>query len=131
MIESFHTSKDVLPTIYDLCGLKAPNEINGKSLLNPNNAPDYAISEYMGGGCPDMIERPIQFMIRNAHYLVCYNVKMNDPFEEGKLVEVYDLEQDPDELTNISNRPEIMSEIKGLLELLEIRKNEISKSYII
>lgn len=127
-VDSYHTSKDVIPTICDLCGLNKPQSMNGKSLLDSTNAPDYAISEYMGGGCPDMRERPIQFMIRNAQYLVCYNVKMNEPFENGELVEVYDLEKDPDELNDIKQSVD-KDDLNYLLGFLKNRQKEIYESF--
>lgn len=129
-VDSFHTSKDVLPTIYDLCGIEIPSEINGKSLLDKDNQSDYAISEYMGGGCPDMRKRPIHFMIRNSKYLVCYLVKMMDDFDKGKLVEVYDLENDSSELRNLSEKQDVLSQVKPLIDILKNRKQEIYDSYM-
>lgn len=128
-INSFHTSKDVLPTIYDICDINIPQDINGHSILSASNNSEYAISEYMGGGCPDMKERPIHFMIRNKKYLVCYNVKMDDDFSNGELVEVYDLIKDPDELNNLCKNRCVIEKIKPMLDILEQRKNEIFKSY--
>lgn len=129
VIDSYHTSKDVLPTIYQLCGISKPNGINGKSILDEDNQGEYAISEYMGGGCPDMRLRPIQFMIRNKKYLVCYSVKMNELFENGVLEEVYDLLVDPMELHNIKNNEGVLDEIKPLLQILKLRHIEIKSSF--
>ena len=130
IINSYHTSKDVLPTIYDLCGIDKPGEINGKSILNKDNQNEFAISEYMGGGCPDMINRPIHFMIRDRKYLVCYIVKMIDDFEKGELVEVYDLEKDPDEVKNIVGDRSLIDRISYLLDILKVRKEKIFQSYM-
>lgn len=130
IVDSYHTSKDVLPTIYELCGISAPDTINGQSILSKDNQLDYAISEYMGGGCPDMRERPIQFMIRNRKFLVCYNVKMMDDFDKGELIEVYDLNSDPLELNNLSKKKDILIQIRPLMDILKRRKQEIAVSYI-
>lgn len=129
VVESYHTSKDVLPTIYQLCGFEKVEGINGQSMLDESNQLDYAISEYMGGGCPDMINRPIHFMIRNSRYLVCYCVKMLDKFGTGVLTEVYDLIEDPLELKDVKDDPLVQDAIRPLLEILSKRKEEIKTSY--
>lgn len=128
-INSFHTSKDVLPTIYNKCGITPPSNISGKSVDSPDNQDEFAITEYMGGGCPDMIERPIHFMIRKNKWLVCYNVKMLEDFESGDLVEVYNTEEDPLELINLKGNNIIMKEILPYLERLKVRHKEILESF--
>ncbi len=100
----YHTSKDVLPTIYELCGIKAPNSINGTSILQDNGNNKYAISEYIGGGCPDMRRRPIQYMIRDDRWLLVYYVKLKDKFRNGEIVELYDLKKDIDEMNNLKGK---------------------------
>ncbi len=128
-IDSYHTSKDVLPTIYKMVGLDIPSNITGKPVDAPDNQTSYAISEYMGGGCPDMIGRPIQFMIRDKDYLVCYNVKMVDEFETGEIEEIYNLQNDPLELKNLINDRASIENIKYLLDILKKRHQYIRNSF--
>ena len=118
VFSNYHTSKDILPTIYDLCGVKKPESINGNSVVSDKNDYTYAISEYMGGGCPDMRRRPIQYMIRNSEWLVVYYVKLLDAFETGEIVEVYNLKDDPEELNNLSKSYE-QEKIQPLLSALK------------
>lgn len=100
----YHTSKDVLPTIYELCGIVAPRTINGISIFIPSEMNKYAISEYLGGGCPDMRRRPIHYMIRDDNWLVVYYVRLMESFKNGEVVELYDLRKDKDEMHNLKNR---------------------------
>lgn len=99
----YHTSKDVLPTVYELCGIDAQKTINGQSVLLDKGDNTYAISEYIGGGCPDMRRRPIHYMIRDKEWLLVYYVKLADNFESGEVVELYNLKKDPEELYNLIN----------------------------
>ena len=100
----YHTSKDVLPTIYELCGISAPESINGNSIFNSDYTNKYAISEYLGGGCPDMRRRPIHYMIRDDNWLVVYYVTLMEDFRSGEVVELYDLRKDKDEMCNLKGR---------------------------
>lgn len=128
-VNGFHTNKDVLPTIYDLCGIKSPSNISGRSLLDDNYSPDYTISEYMGGGCPDMKLRPIQFIIRNSSYLVVYSVKLYDKFEKGQIEEVYDLIEDRTEENNLINSKYDLELVSYLLNKLQIRHLDLQNHY--
>lgn len=114
----YHTSKDVLPTIYELCGVVSPQSINGKSVFNPDETNKYAISEYLGGGCPDMRRRPIHYMIRDDDWLLVYFVRLDDDFDSGEIVELYDLIKDKEELHNIKNCVE-NSKVSYLLDALK------------
>jgi len=103
VINDYHNSLDVLPTLYELMGFKKPIEVIGESMLNNSIKPkNYVITEYMGPGCPDLLSRPIWFSIRDAHYCVGYKVGIYQNFEEGELSEVYNLEKDPMGYYNIS-----------------------------
>lgn len=113
----YHTSKDVLPTVYELCGIKAPNTINGLSILHDNGSSKYAISEYIGGGCPDMRRRPIHYMIRDKNWLLVYYVKLMEDFNQGEIVELYDLNKDTYEINNIRGQVD-EKKISYLLEAL-------------
>lgn len=120
----YHTSKDVLPTIYELCGIKAPESINGVSILSNNNSKDYAISEYLGGGCPDMRRLPIHYMIRDKKWLLVYFVKLEEDFDKGEIVELYNLNEDPKELNNLKKQYK-KSDIQHLLNALKSHHYEL------
>lgn len=128
-VDGYHTNKDVLPTIYDLCKIKSPSNISGRSLLEDNYSPDYAISEYMGGGCPDMKLRPIQYIIRNSSYLLAYSVKLYDEFEKGHIEEVYDLIKDRMEKNNLINSKYDLEQVSYLLSKLKIRHLDLQNHY--
>ncbi len=126
---SFHSSKDVLPTIYELCGIDIPTNINGRSLLENGYFPKYAISEYLGGGCPDMKLRPIQYMIRNSFYLLSYSVRLDQDFNEGEIKEIYNLKIDVTEEKNLVNSDYDNKDVNALLADLRRRHLELQERY--
>ena len=127
----YYKSRDVLPTIYKICGIDAPNNISGKSIRDSDYVPDYAISEYMGGGCPDLRLRPIQYIIRDAKYLLACNLLLSEPFSKINIVEIYDLEKDRDEVFNLKNNSDFkLEKIHYLLKKIERRHCEIQNQYL-
>ena len=126
----YYTNKDVLPTIYELCEIPSPKNISGRSILEKNYRSSYAISEYMGDGCPDMRLRPVNYIIRDERFLIAYKVKLSQDFENGKIAEIYDLVADKSEenkllTSNIIN----VEKIKYLLKKIKNRHVELQEQY--
>jgi len=125
-ITTYQYSKDVLPTFMDVLGLEPYKEFKGRSMLRETEPRKYVIGEYMGPGCPDMMKRQIWFSVRDENYIVAYKVRVFEPFENGELAEVYDLQKDPQGFYNINDKIN-MSSIEYLLEPLRNRHAEIRK----
>lgn len=123
----YHTSKDILATIYSKCGIEKPSAVTGEPITKESGS-DFAISEYMGGGCPDFRERPILFIGRDSYYLVYYSVSAFEDFRKGQLLEVYNLRKDPQELDNIKDSVD-KSQILEILEGMKKRHDSIANSY--
>ena len=85
---------------------------------------DYVISEYMGPGCPDMLNRRMWLSIRDDKFIVGYKVGLYESFEDGELTAVFDLNVDPNGYYNVSKKID-RNRIQYLLELLEARYVEI------
>lgn len=124
-IKSYHNSKDIFPTFYDILGLNTPIELKGKSMISSESSEQsYVMTEYMGPGCPDMLSRPMWLSCRDKHYIVAYKVCVSQNFCDGELSEVYDLQNDPLAYKNIAKSVNIM-DIKYLLDKIENRYNEV------
>lgn len=103
VVETYQTSKDILPTVCDIVGLKHLSGFNGHSMLNPNRPQlPYVMTEYMGPGCPDMTTKRMWLSIRDCSFLIGYKVGVFEDFEDGELAEVYDLKKDPSAFYNIN-----------------------------
>lgn len=123
-IDSYHYSKDILPTFMDILGLNLSPYFKGTSMIRPSDPHEFILHEYMGPGCPDIIERPVWFSIRDHKYVVAYKVKLFDDFEKGDMCEVYDLTLDPNQFYNIADKVEY-SAIQYLLEHIRQRYFEL------
>lgn len=122
-ISHIATSKDVIPTILDYIGEEVPMEITGESLLNANCDKKFAITEYMGPGCPDMRRNKACITIRNRRYLIAFESNLKEAFNEHNITEIYDLSVDKLEMCNIKSvRNE---QINEMISALNKRYDEI------
>ena len=127
-IEKLSSSVDVLPTILGATGLPPLEDARGINLLSSYSR-EYITMEYMGSGCPDIRRRKIKYCIRNRKYKIVYAVSINDDFEDGTILEIYNLKKDIDNINNLSNRIEINQEIQTLLGYLKSRHSELRIEY--
>jgi choline-sulfatase len=97
---------DAYPTILDGVGLTAENDgVPGQSLFDLANKPDdkgrIAFSEYHAAGSPSA-----SYMLRKGRFKFITYVR----FEP----ELFDLEADPEESTNLAGRPEYAATVREL-----------------
>lgn len=126
-IEKFSSSVDIIPTLLDYLGLPEADNIRGRSLLDPSYIRDFIIIEYMGSGCPDLVRRDIRYCIRSRKFKIVYAVNVNNDFDSGKLLELYDLQKDPMNYTNIRDKFTNFPEAKDLLKHLKTRHEELQR----
>ena len=105
---------DLYPTLTDLCGIKAPADLHGKSLqplLNDPNASwnKPAISQTIRS------KKVMGYSIRTERY------RLTTWGDEG--VELYDYQNDPEELHNLADDPQYASLVKRLKNALEKHRN--------
>lgn len=122
-IDYMATSKDVIPTVLDYIGKPIPKEMKGKSLLSSKWDKDYAMTEYMGPGCPDMRRNKACITIRDTHYIIAYEGFLQHPFSEEHVTEIYDLHEDPLETRNIATTRN--PDIQRMIHVLHRRFDEI------
>lgn len=127
-ISSFHSSKDVLPTLLDVLKLPQSLDFKGSSMLQ-NAGSSAVLTEYMGPGCPEMLHRRIWFSARDNKFVIAYKVGIYENFDDGELCEVYNLEKDPHTFYNISDKIN-RNDIKYLLDLIHSRYQEIKRDTI-
>lgn len=125
-VTTYQYSKDILPTFMDMMGLNISPYFRGHSMLREATSRKCIVTEYMGPGCPDIIQRPVWFSARDEHYVIAYKVKLNGLFTEGDLCEVYDKERDPKEYYNIVDKID-RSKVQYLLDEIAIRFEELKE----
>ncbi|EEC55609.1 MULTISPECIES: sulfatase-like hydrolase/transferase [Bacteroides] len=93
-------SVDLVQTIADLGGTKVPNDWDGESMLplledSTYNWKDFAICEYYAGYIASGIT-----MYRQGKWKYVYHARMDE--NHGPEIELYDMDNDPEELTNLA-----------------------------
>ena len=80
-----------------------------------------AISEYLGGGCPDIKRKPIQFVARDDRWAVHVEQFLSGDFENGNLRAIYDRVEDPLETKNLVNNEYARNSVGYLVEVVKCR----------
>jgi choline-sulfatase len=109
---------DLVPTILELCGVRPPNNLQGRSLLpllrgETASHRNHVISEYADNE---------EAMIRTARWKLIYSTGNRirrdgydlDQPQENPFVQLYDLDLDPAETTNLADRPEHAALVRRL-----------------
>lgn len=127
---------DILPTLAEITGVKAPRNVDGRSLLpllkgEPNVVWRDAYCDtyemiYLG----DDGEKPHIRMIRSDDWkLLLYHDEKGKPLDNGSRHELFHLETDPGELTNLYGKPSVRP-VQNRLEarlLTWMRKTGVTK----
>ncbi len=113
-----YCSDDVLPTLCDIVGIEKPNVFTGKSILDYGGR-EYVITEYMGPGVPDMLNREIWISIRSKNYVIAYKQKISESFNEEKIEFLFDLCKDNKEKKQIK---ELNDKVKNEETLFLMKK---------
>ena len=98
VIDNYGTAKDFIPTILEVLNINFKEKIEGESILHKNR--DFIIFEYNGSGCPDYVLRDKLFCIRSKKYKIIYKLAVENEVEDGEIISIYDIENDPLELKN-------------------------------
>ena len=128
-ITSFQYSKDIIPTLMDMLGLELSPYFKGTSMIRDVSPRKCIVNEYMGPGCPDILQRPVWFSARDHKYLIAYKVALNGKFSDGKLCEIYDRVNDKKEYYNIVDKIDRIK-VQYLLDEIEARFNELKSDTI-
>lgn len=105
---------DIYPTLTELCGLKTPPHVQGKSLVPVLENPEKEIREsaYTVVSRPGLLGRAIRY--QNWRY-----AEWGGPDQ----AELYNLEEDPNEYRNLANNPEYSGVIDRLRKKMENRSS--------
>jgi len=125
--DGFYTSADVFPTLFDVVGLVPPKQFTGESMLRNIKGEGYIITEYMGPGVPDMLNREVWMSARNSNYVIAYRFRLNQRFDENEPVAVYNLQSDNEEINNYAGHISIDGELLDLGLKVKKRFEEIKK----
>ncbi len=94
---------DIMPTVLDLCGIEVPETVEGISLFSEESR-DYLYGEVGEGAHATR-------MIREEHHKLIY-------YPYGNVVQLFDLEKNPEELVDCSSDDEYREVLSQLTDLL-------------
>ena len=120
---NYYTTKDLIKTIARVADVDA-DDFTGISMLEESDRKDFAIVEYLGGGCPDINRRPLWMIIRNDRWTVGIRQRVDAPFDESNIVCIYDRISDPKEKNNLCGKISV-KEIEYLHNALKNRFERI------
>lgn len=118
--ERYYTTKDISKTLAWLCGSDFKFS-TGVSVFDESAERSMAISEYLGGGCPDIKRKPIQFVARDDRWAVHVEQFLSGDFENGNLRAIYDRVEDPLETKNLVNNEYARNSVGYLVEVVKCR----------
>ena len=119
---------DVLPTLLHGVGVPIPSTMKGFDIVTNDEGRQYVITEYMGPGCPDMLEREVWISARDDSYVVGVRQRIDQKFMIDNITTVYYLENDPDEKHNLVQSNYKIDEIQYLLDAIRNRFEEIQRN---
>jgi arylsulfatase A-like enzyme len=119
---------DIYPTLAEICGLKTPANLDGKSMLPLINNPKLPGKKYVRGymaegfwrennslGGRQYKEQPMGYTIRTERYRLVQwrDKKTGQPID---YIELYDHQNDPGETVNIAKEnPEVVAELSRFI----------------
>lgn len=99
-ITHFTNIKDISYTVLSYCGCEIPSTFTGKSI---HDGSGNTFVEYLGTGVPDLIRRPVFYQYRDSTCAFLLTGKIFEGSQSIRLLEYYDLENDPHQFNNIVN----------------------------
>jgi choline-sulfatase len=114
---------DIAPTLLEACRVKVPGGVQGKSLLPVLSGKATTHRERLFVEYSENEEA----MVRTAEWKLIYTTgarKREDGYESGKptpgrVVQLFDVRNDPDETTNLASKPEQAERVRELTAALE------------
>jgi arylsulfatase A-like enzyme len=130
LYDGMYQSCDILPTLCDVVGIESKEVFSGESIIDLPSGRDFVITEYMGPGCPDMMERDAWMSVIDRNYLVAIRAKLNSKIGLEDIDEIYDLIIDPEQLVNIVDKMRFDKHIERLFVPLKKRFDEIGSGIL-
>jgi iduronate 2-sulfatase len=103
---------DLYPSVSSLCGLKIPSNIQGKDISRMLDHPTVKVRDAIFCSGKGRLYREDRWAL----------------LDYGKTGELYDMENDPKQYTNLFNKPEYAEILAGLKQKLKAKLVEVSKN---
>lgn len=95
------SAKDILPTLACKCELDFRSQCYDGKIINSSSSK--IMSAVWINGIPDLSRKKLRMGIRNEKYSITYEAFVSQFFSSGKILGVYNLQNDPNEVINLSS----------------------------
>ncbi|NNE01107.1 MAG: sulfatase-like hydrolase/transferase [Pirellulaceae bacterium] len=118
---------DILPTMLHLAGIDQPGGMHGESLHDVMEDPTAQIRErlYYESPSPQLVPRP-QFAVRDGRYKYIETRETKNP-DAVEFVELYDLDNDAEEATNLATAADQAARIESMADQLRSLQKRFSQ----
>ena len=117
--DSFAELLDIYPTLTELCGIETPEHLQGKSLVPVLENPEKAVRDSV-------------YTVVTRGSMVARSVRHNNwryaEWGSSEQAELYDLEKDPDEYSNLAGNPEYAQVVARLSGMIAEKRKKITFS---
>ncbi|WP_417850608.1 sulfatase [Thalassoglobus sp.] len=112
---------DLYPTISNLCGIAAPEHVQGKDISQTLDSPNHEVREAAFSVAPSRKG----FLLREDRWVY---IQYKEDASAG--IELFDMENDPKQYTNLASLPEHASRVESFkaklaAKLKEVRNNDL------
>lgn len=121
---AIYMSDDVFPTLCEIIGLKKPNRSVDYVITPEGLGRPYALTEYMGPGCPDMINRAVWMSARSNEWVLAYQLPINMTADLSNPSAIYRIGPGYDESVNL-----VKNIVIDEIEELRIMKKAIGQRH--
>lgn len=125
--EGLYSAIDILPTLLEQEGISCPAALKGRNIQRDEKGRQYIITEYMGPGCPDMMTREVWISARDSRFSVAFKAPIHKPFDKAMPFSIFDLQNDPLEQKNLSEKESVRRAAAYLADVIAQRFEEIQK----
>ncbi|MEN3939721.1 sulfatase [Prosthecobacter sp. SYSU 5D2] len=124
--DSFTELIDLYPTVASLCGLEVPDRLQGKNITPMLDDPKHEVRQ--AAFCTAPSSKGLLLREKRWAYLQYAE-------DASKGIELFDMEKDPEQYTNLAEKPEYASVVEGFKKKLaarlqEVRTNDLNLSYV-
>ncbi len=128
-VEALQSGLDIPSTICNTMGFDIPKSFVGEVISKKMRNDEYdneriLTIEYCGGGCPDLDRRRMMIAAFDKKWMVAAKIKKDEVVSNKNIVEIYNLQKDPEQRKNLVNKVSL-EKLEKYCNVIQARVNSI------